>query len=273
MRRARPILGTYVGIEADGLPEAALEHAINAAFMAVERVQRLMSFHDPESDLSRLNRFAAWEPVVVDRWTAAVLRRAKMIFDGSGGLFDCAVGRELIQRGALPPDDLDHVVEGTFSAVRFLPENRIRFAERIALDLGGIAKGFAVDRATAVLRGHGVREAIVNAGGDIRVMGNRAQPIHVRCPNDSGSLVLAGLLQNGAIATSSADATISRRVAPQSGTTRDKNAYSVMAPTCTLADALTKVLVQTGDTSLEPFARFGAVALITRADVVGAVAA
>jgi thiamine biosynthesis lipoprotein len=273
VRRARPLLGTYVEIEAQGLADPVLEPAIDAAFGAISRVQRLMSFHDPDSDLSRLNRRAAWEPVAVDRWTATVLRRAKAIFDATGGLFDCAVGYELMQRGVLPPEHLGHVAAGTFSAVRFLPENRIRFAARIAIDLGGIAKGYAVDRAIAVLRAHDVREAIVNAGGDIRVMGDKAQPIHVRCPDDSGRLIPAGLLQNGAIATSSADTTVSRRAAAPSGTPRNTNAYSVVAPTCLLADALTKVLVQTGDAGGELFARFGAVALITPSDGTRAMAA
>jgi thiamine biosynthesis lipoprotein len=267
------MLGTYVTIEAHGLTEPALECAIDAAFKAVGRVHRLMSFHDPESDLSQLNRRAAWEPVAVDCWTATVMRRAQTIFNATGGLFDCAVGYELMQRGALPPEELDHVVEGSFSAVRFLPANRIMFATRIAIDLGGIAKGFSVDRAIAVLRGHGVREAIVNAGGDIRVMGDKAQPIHIRCPDDSGRPMPAGLLRNGAIATSSANTTISRLAAPASGTPPNKNAYSIVAPTCLLADALTKVLVQTGDASSELFARFGAVALITPSDATSAMAA
>ena len=76
-----------------------------------------------------------------------------------------------MQRGVLPSRDLEHVERGTFSAVELLPDNRVRFSAGIAIDLGGIAKGFAVDRAIATLRGHGVREAVVNAGGDMRVMG------------------------------------------------------------------------------------------------------
>ena len=78
MRRARPLLGTYVEIEANGA--ADLERAVSAAFEAVARVHRLMSFHDAGSDVSRLNRRAACEPVSVDRWTATVLRQARRVF-------------------------------------------------------------------------------------------------------------------------------------------------------------------------------------------------
>jgi FAD:protein FMN transferase len=272
MRRARPLLGTYVEIEANGAAAQDLERAVNAAFDAVARVHRLMSFHEAGSDVSRLNRRAAFEPVSVDRWTATVLRRARRIFDATDGLFDCAVGHELMRRSLLPSHDLDHVVSGAFSAVELLSDNRVRFSAAIAIDLGGIAKGFAVDRAIAALRGHGVREAVVNAGGDLRVIGDTARPIHIRCPTEDRGLVPAGLLRNGALATSSATATVARdrmRLAGPSAPVRsgamgiDRNAYSVVAPNCLLADALTKVLVQIGDIDGDYFRHFGACAFIT----------
>jgi thiamine biosynthesis lipoprotein len=276
MRRARPLLGTYVDIEATGCPDPVLARAVNAAFAAVARVHRLMSFHEAGSDVSRLNRHAACEPVSVDGWTATVLRQARRFFEATDGLFDCAVGHELMQRGLLPSQDLDQVERGSFSAVELLPGNRVRFSARIAIDLGGIAKGFAVDRAIATLRGHGVREAVVNAGGDMRVMGQTPRPIHVRCPIDDPCLVPAGLLQNGAMATSSAMTTVVKggpKLAGRSGSMRgasglDRKAYSVVAPTCLLADALTKVLVQVGDIDADYFGRFGASAFITSAAAV-----
>lgn len=274
MRRARPLLGTYVDIEASGRADPVLERAVNAAFEAVARVHRLMSFHDSNSDISRLNRRAAHEPVAVDRWTATVLRQARRIFEATDGLFDCAVGHELMQRGLLPSQDLDHVERGTFSGVELLRDHRVRFSAGIAIDLGGIAKGFAVDRAIAALRGHGVREAVVNAGGDMRVMGDTPRPIHVRCPSDGPCLVPAGLLQNGAVATSSAMTTVARGPARLAQSMQsaaeciDRKAYSVVAPTCLLADALTKVLVQVGDIHADYFGNFGACAFITSAAAV-----
>ncbi|HTO62619.1 MAG TPA: FAD:protein FMN transferase [Bradyrhizobium sp.] len=266
MKRARPLLGTYVEIEAAGLAEPALARAVEAAFDAVARVHRLMSFHDGESDVSRLNRYAAFEPVTVDGWTAKVLMRARMLFDATDGLFDCAVGHELICSGRLPSQGLSHVESGSFSAVALQSDNRVRFSARIAIDLGGIAKGFAVDRAIATLRAHGVREALVNAGGDMRVIGDEARTIHIRCPGREARAVQAGLLRNAAIATSGAAATIvKQRGRPASPGSHD--AYSVVAPTCLLADALTKVLVQTQDAHAGYFARFGAIAFVTSADV------
>ncbi|WP_298376574.1 FAD:protein FMN transferase [uncultured Bradyrhizobium sp.] len=267
MRRARPLLGTFVEISAVGLAELALVRAVDAAFAAVARVHRLMSFRDPDSDLSRLNRQAASRPVVVDPWTASVLRRARSLFDATDGLFDCAVGHEAMQRGSLPSQGLGHVRGGTFAAVELMSDDRVRFSANIALDFGGIAKGFAVDRAIGVLRAHGVREALVNAGGDMRVIGETAQPVYIRCPGEDRQIVQAGLLRNAAIATSAAVLTVCKGAAE--GTLRSiqppDSAYSVIAPTCLLADALTKVLVQIGRADVGYFARFGVQAFITSA--------
>jgi len=272
MIRARPLLGTYVEIAAAGLPHPALDRAVDAAFDAVALVQKLMSFHDPDSDLSRLNRGAATEAVAVHPWTARVIARAIALFHATGGLFDCAVGAELLRWDLLPDHGFTDIRPGQSSAIRFLSRNRIVFDVPLAVDLGGIAKGFAVDRAVAVLRGHGVRRAAVNAGGDLRVLGEDAVPIHIRDPLDRAALRPAGSLSNGAIATSSAaetfkvvdGATVSALVC--AGTRApliDCNAYSVIAPTCTVADALTKVLAQVKRTDVPCLQRFGAIGLIT----------
>src|SRR5262249_3099880 len=170
-----------------------------------------------------------------------------------------------------PAHDLGPAEAGDFSAVEFLPGNRLAFAARIVLDLGGIAKGFAVDRAIAVLRAHGVREALVNAGGGMRVMGKTPQPISIRHPTEPARLLLAGTLRNGAIATSSPVATLSvvegrEASALISAPTRtpivERASYSVVAATCVVADALTKVLAQLGRPDAPYFKRFGASAII-----------
>jgi FAD:protein FMN transferase len=272
MRRARPLLGTIVEIAAEGLPDSSLDRAVDAAFGAVELVHKLMSFHDPDSDLSRLNRRAAIEPVEVHPWTAGVIRRALALFYATDGLFDCAVGTELMRWELLPDHGLAGARSGKLSAVRLVTRNSIVFDAPVAVDLGGIAKGFAVDRAVTMLRRHGVPTALVNAGGDLRGFGQMAYPIHIRDPLDRSVLRFAGSLRNAAIATSSAAETLgivgNRKVsALVSTTTRepliDCNAYSVIAATCVVADALTKVLAQLKRTDAPYFARLGATGLIT----------
>lgn len=265
MRRARLLLGTIVEIEVDGVAQADPERAIACAFEAVSLVQRLMSFHDAGSDIGRINRAAFRGPVAVHPWTARVLRHAAALHAASNGLFDCAVGVELMRRGLLPSNDLDHACEGDFSAVRLLEDRFVRLAAPVAIDLGGIAKGYAVDRAIASLRAAGIRCATVNAGGDLRVMGEIDHPIHVQVPG--WGLLQTGFLRNGAIATSSSIATVGRSGALEPlDATPDRRAYSVIAPSCIVADALTKILVQSSEPQHPCFARFGATAFISGGD-------
>lgn len=272
MIRARPLLGTYVEISTEGSPDGVLERAVDAAFGAVELVQKLMSFHDPDSDLSRLNRFAATEAVDVHPWTARVIERALRLYHVTGGLFDCTVGAELLRWDLLPDHGFADLQPGRLSAVAMVARNRIVFRSAVAIDLGGIAKGFAVDRAVAVLRRHGVRTAVVNAGGDLRAIGPEATLVHVRDPLDRTITRPAGLLRNGAIATSSGAETLKVvHGAPVSAlvdvNTRepitDCDAYSVIAPTCCVADALTKVLAQVKRADIPCFERLGATGFVT----------
>lgn len=267
MRRARPLLGTIVEIEVDGVAQAAAaKRAIAAAFEAVSLVQRLMSFHDADSDIGRINRSAFHAPVTVHPWTARVLRYAEALHAASDGLFDCAVGHELIRRGLLPADGLDYVSPGGFGAVRLSADRSVCLTAPVAIDLGGIAKGYAVDRAIATLRAAGIRAATVNAGGDLRVMGDTDQPIYVHIPG--GGLLPVGSLRNGAIATSSSLATVARGGAPhRRASAPDRRAYSVVAPSCVVADALTKILVQSGNPRHPCFDSFGATAFISGDDL------
>ena len=97
-------------------------------------------------------------------------------------------------------------------------------------------------------------------------MGEIDQPIHVHVPGQG--LRQAGFLRNGAIATSSSIATVGRSGALDSpGSTTDRRAYSVVAPSCIVADALTKILVQSGEPQHPCFARFGATAFISGGDL------
>src|SRR5260370_2095200 len=184
MRRARPLRGTIVEIAAEGLPDSSLDRAMDAAFGGVERGHKLMSFHNPDSDLARLNRRGAIVPVEVHPWTAGVIRRALVLFHATDGLFDCAIGAELMRWELLPDHGLAAARSGKLSAVRLVSKNSIVFDAPVAIHPAGIAHGFAVHRAVAVLRRHGVPTALVNAGGDLRGFGQTPHPIHIRDPPD-----------------------------------------------------------------------------------------
>jgi len=249
LRRARPLLGTFVEIQASGLPAARLARAVEKAFAAVARVQALMSFHAPASDLSRLNRLAARRAVRVDAATWTVLRHAVALARASEGRFD-------------PSARLGIISHANWRAIRLLPDRRVRFLAPLTLDLGGIAKGYAVDRAVAALHRAGVSRGLVNAGGDLRVFGDHSAPVHVRHPAQPGVFFPLGELHDGALATSAltyADALVD----PRNGTVCARGlSITVLAPTTLLADALTKVVAVDPDAARALLARHRARAVI-----------
>lgn len=242
--RARPLLGTLVSIRAEG--EAAdLPAAVDAAFVRIAEVHRLMSFHEPASDLSRINRDAARIPVHVDPRTAAVVRFALAMAKASHGAFDPTVAPAAVAAGTLPrpagapdPDpaggwrDVD--VDG----------DSVVSARPVWLDLGGVAKGYAVDQAIACLQQAGVRQGCVDAGGDLRVFGPETLAVALRSADRDQIGVVE--LRDAAVASSAGGA----MAAHFDGRTRrrlpDGRFASVVAADCMTADALTKVALVLG---------------------------
>src|SRR5207302_5110801 len=111
---------------------------------AIERIQMLMSAHDPASELSLLNREAACRTVTVSEEMFAVLRRADRLAAESNGAFDYTIAPVLARWGFLPAA-LKRKRPGNWRQVLLLPGRKVHFVQPLALDLGGIAKGFAVD--------------------------------------------------------------------------------------------------------------------------------
>ncbi len=266
-------MGTFVEIailDAGGSRDAGA--AVQTAFAAVERVASSMSFHDAASDLSRLNRRAHAGPVRVDPWTMQVLRLARALFDATDGRFDCTVGFDLVDAGLLPAHGprIASRERASFADVSLQDDDTVRFARPLAIDLGGLAKGFAVDRAVDVLRSHGVASAVVNAGGDLRVLGSTPVPIHVRRLDPTPTLHYAGTLADGAFASSSAyrpgvdtAQCPSALIDTAGGRPIDgRRTYSVVAPTCAIADGLTKALASAGRLDDRCREAFGAVPMI-----------
>jgi thiamine biosynthesis lipoprotein len=253
VRRARPLLGTLVEIQAAAaLPAARLHAALDHAFAAVERVQALMSFHDPASELSRLNREAAQGAVAVDAQTREVLAAALALSRLSEGAFDICVGAPLRRWGYLPEGEGGAAPGADWRDIELLADGRVRFQRPLCLDLGGIAKGYAVDRAVAALREAGVERGLVNAGGDLRGFGPAPWKIALRHPLSPAHSVHALELCEEALATSAN--TFSRRVLgagevsplldPRSGRPwLGAASVSVRAADCLHADALTKVVL------------------------------
>ncbi len=270
MRACRPLLGTYVEIRVDHPDADAAAVAVDAGFAAISRVQSLMSAFAPDSDLGRINRLAHREPVAVDPWTLEVLELALALHGDSGGLFDCGVAPHPVERDWLPATQAAPA-GSTLAKLHFTDDGGVACGAPTRLDLGGIAKGYAVDRAAAAILAAGANGGTINAGGDLRVFGDAEEAIHLRDPGDPQRLHFAGLLRDGACATSAtyysrrrhAGREVSALVDPRTRRPlATRRSFTVIAPRCAVADALTKVLAVSGDTGLPCFSRYGAHPLI-----------
>jgi len=267
LRRCRPLLGTLVEIAAAGTERARLERAVERAFAAVAKVHRLMSFHDSESDVSHMNRAAFPKGVAVHPWTWRVMRFAQTLARESQGIFDVTIGSLLTDWNYLPQCGYYSDRRASAGDI-FLRRNwTVFFRRQLTVDLGGIAKGFAVDRAVEALGTNGATSGVVNAGGDIRVFGREPQLVHLRNPGSPTQPAGVIRLRERALATSATY--FSRRqhegkpVSPLidgrvSESVQKSISVSVAADDCMTADALTKVVFALGEEAAPLLARYGA---------------
>lgn len=262
------MLGTTVAVRLGGLPERAAHAAIGEAFAEVARVHALMSFHAADSDVSRLNRRGADRLVRVDPLTFETLQKALRLADLSEGLFDPTLGAALVAAGVLPEPAGAPPADPTASwrdVILDPDETAVGFSKPLRLDLCGLAKGYAVDRAIEVLRRAGAAEGVVNAGGDLRVFG-APEPVALRTGAARGPVPVLEI-EDGAAASSGSlgpageDPPMALHLAPRARRPLRGRFACVVAPECVWADGLTKVVMAGGPRATPVLAAFGAQAL------------
>jgi len=181
-KETRLLMDTIVNISIGGAGGESARSAAALAFEEIARVEALLSSYRPESEISRLNAAGTSGPVQVSEEAFALLMRGEEIRAASGGAFDVTVGPMVElwafdEGGRVPADEeIDTALasvggsllefDGAARTVRFL-------APGMKIDLGAIGKGYAVDRAAEVLKAAGINSAIIDAGGDIRLLGSR----------------------------------------------------------------------------------------------------
>lgn len=206
-------MGTPVRVELWHDDAAAGRAAIAAVMEEMHRIDRLMSPFKPESELSRINREAARAPVVVSRELYDLIARALEYSRLTEGAFDItfsSVGYLYDYRRGVKPSTAQ--LKRSLSAVNYRhvqlnpTKGTVRFARAgVRIDLGGIAKGYAVDTSIDVLKRRGITKALVTAGGDSRVLGDHGgRPWHVgiRDPRRQDESVALLPLVDAAVSTS-----------------------------------------------------------------------
>jgi thiamine biosynthesis lipoprotein len=211
--RDEAIMGTAIHVELWGDGPQAAERAIDAVMAEMHRIDRLMSPYKSDSELSRINRDAGRRPVVVGAELFGLIERSRQFSRLSEGAFDitfAGVGHLYDYRHGVAPDAA--ALERARQAVGWqhleldTRARSVRFGrDGMRIDLGGFAKGYVVDTSIAILKRLGVQHAVVAAGGDSHVLGDRrGRPwsIAVRDPRDAQRVVAVLPLQDTSISTS-----------------------------------------------------------------------
>jgi thiamine biosynthesis lipoprotein len=207
-------MGTVIEITLIADDEEAANKASLQAFQEIKRIETLMSPWLDSSDVTRINRSAGKERVKVSPETFEVIQKAQEISELSEGGFDITIGpltelwREA-RKKTIPPS-IEDVKEKlglvNFKNIETDQEGKVFLKKKgMAIDLGGIAKGYAVDRAFELLKSLGYRNLIVNAGGDLRVGGlknNQPWSIGIQNPRESQKILARIPVSDMAVTTS-----------------------------------------------------------------------
>ncbi|MDE3178231.1 MAG: FAD:protein FMN transferase [Acidobacteriota bacterium] len=259
-------MGTVYEIVAYAPSRDRAWRAAGAALQEVASLDRMMSNYDPQSDLSRLNRNAHFRAVPVPADLFRLIGDSLIYSKASSGKYDVTVGplvdawKRAIRNGTPPtPEEIGGLRLCTgYRKVQLIAPNRIEFhSPCLSIDLGSIAKGYAVDRAAKILRSFGVRAALINAGGSTfygigSPPGRPGWMVQLRDP--SGTIKPEVLLHNNSISTSEQRETsiidsgeFGHIINPANGEPlRTDFAVSAVAPTATASDGLSTTLFLMG---------------------------
>lgn len=262
----RPIMGTRVAVQLEASEAAEGQAAIAAVMAEMRRIEARFSPMRDDSELSALNANAARAAVVVSPEMYSLLERAQAVSELSEGAFDltfASVGRYYDYRKGDKPDAEKLAALKSAIDYRKLQLDKaarsVRFLHpAIYLDLGGIAKGYAVDQAIALLREHGITNAVVSAGGDSRAIGRRngkAWTVGIQDPRKPDAMAVVMPLEDSAFSTSGdyeryfveGGVRYHHIIDPDTGdSARELRSVTVLAEDATTSDALSTTVFVLG---------------------------
>jgi len=282
------IMGTRIIVELWSEQPAAGEHAIDAVLAEMRHIDADMSTYKPDSEVSRVNAGAAQHPVKISAELFGLLETAleySRITDGAFDITYASVGFMYDFRARHRPDEQQ--IAAALPAVNYhhvlldRATRTVRFTQPgVRIDLGGIAKGYSVDRGIEILQRLGIRHALVSAGGDSRIIGDRfGKPwiVGIRHPDRKDEVIARIPLVDTAISTSGDyeryfdenGVRYHHIIDPRTGHSASAvRSATVLAPTGTRTDGLSKTAFVLGaEAALKIYARLGDVeAILVRPD-------
>jgi FAD:protein FMN transferase len=260
MDRTEAIMGTRVYVQLWADDPVKGDEAIEAVMAEMRRIDDLMSHYKPESQLSQINQRANSEPVQVDKELFDLIKLSTYYSQITDGAFDityASVGYLYDYRKHIHPTEAQ--IQEALPAVNWrnmlLDEahHTVRFEHPgMRIDLGGIGKGYAVDRGAAILKARGIEHAVVSAGGDSRLIGDhmgRPWVIAIQHPDNPQKVVTRIPVSDTAVSTSGDyeryfdenGVRYHHIIDPRTGHSASKvRSATILAPTATQTDGMSK---------------------------------
>ena len=237
-KEIRVLMDTFVEISCYSSDKEKALGAIKDSFREIERIEWLLSKFDKDSEVSKINRFAGQEEVLVSEEVFGLIERSIYYSDASGGSFD--ITAEPQKKGRYR----DIILDKNRLSVRFADSD-------IKIDLGGIAKGYAADMAKEVLRSSGIENALVNIGGNMFALGSPpgkdSWQIGIQHPRDKNAIVHRLSLKDKAISTSGDYERPLHIIDPATGNpSKDIAGVTIVALSAEQADALSTAVFVMG---------------------------
>jgi len=212
--------------------------AIKDAFREMERIEKVFNRFDEESEISKINNLAGGEGLTIGPEAFGLIERSIYYSRISGGNFDITAAPQKTGRYK------DIILDKDRASIRFLDED-------IKIDLGGIAKGYAVDRAKEILVSKGIENALVNIGGNMFGVGNppgkKGWQIGIQHPGDKNNIIHRLNLKDKAVSTSGDYERPSHIIDPVTGlAARGVMSVTITGPSAEAADALSTAVFVMG---------------------------
>ncbi len=202
-------LGTFVEFQVYGDDANKANNAIKLALTEIKRIDELFSSYNEKSEIYKINN-SKQNQISLSQEVYNILKLCDSIYKITNGNLDCAIGKVTFiwkdfltkDEGNLPPvsEIRNRLNESGWKNIE-LSDKVLSRTKNVEFDLGGIAKGYAVDRAIEVLKSSGIKKALVNAGGDIRTIGD-GWIIGIQHPRERNQIIEKIKLDNRAVATS-----------------------------------------------------------------------
>jgi thiamine biosynthesis lipoprotein len=240
--QSKLLMGTTVSITVEAPRVNLADEAIAAAFFEIERIENMMSFFNDNSLLNELNRQASKKPLKIPEELFNLIEISQEFSKLTDGAFD------------ITASSLDEA--GGYKNIILDNKNKTVFLKnkKVKIDLGAVAKGYAVDKAVAVLKSYGLDDILVNAGGDIYASGHyrsRKWAIGIRNPLKINEIEDKIYLTNKAVATSGNYLRVHIFKTIDKNKKSDVISATVIASKCLEADILATAVFAAPDTVLK----------------------